>query len=490
MGSRPSKRYEEPAEVQVAEPAPTTDAASSDLRKTREEMLRERASARPAPAKPGSMMARATMRIQSATVMYGRLSVRSTGRMSSTRRVKSMIVRSKDMVKYEDAFEDTGGIILGEGRQVVVTQAIRKADRTVVAVRALSSKETSVDELHRQLAVYETVSKAAVHPNIVKIVGLSFNDEDDELHVMFKIYKGGELLDAIVSRDQPWVEADARELLRKLFEALRFVHDQGIVHRQVRAENILLSAEGDLSKIALGGWSLATTAAERAVTDGRRRLRVSDEATDIQYLAPEVLEDSAGDGDGSYGAAQDVWALGVLYHILLAGKPPVDAASLDEAAFEAACRSYALDRAASWASVASPEGLDFLESLLSPDPRLRPSAEDCLAHPYMGVAISRATVLNPDNLRAFANRRKKKLKRAKTKLKFVVRLIIQANRARRHRQEQNALAGIDVEAGAPETAAADAAAAADAPAVVSPPPRSPSASHEEADIEETVVLPC
>ena len=257
MGSRPSKKYEAPAAA-AAVPADAKENSApaspqADIRKTREQQLRERASA--APAKPGSLMARATMRIQNATVMYGRLSVRQSGRMSSTRRVKSMIVRSKDMVKYEDAFEDTGGIILGEGRQVVVTQAIRRDDRTVVAVRALSSKQVALDELHRQLAVYETVSKSCVHANIVRIMGLSFNDEDEALHVMFKIYKGGELLDAIVSRDKPWVEADARDLLRKLLEALKFAHDQGIVHRQVRAENVFLSSEDDLTKPALGGRS-------------------------------------------------------------------------------------------------------------------------------------------------------------------------------------------------------------------------------------------
>jgi serine/threonine protein kinase len=227
------------------------------------------------------------------------------------------------------------------------------------------------------------------------------------------------------------------------------------------------------------GWSLATTKSERAVTEGRRKVCLIDESSDLQYLAPEVLDDHDGEGDGSYGAAQDVWALGVLYHILLAGGPPVDAQDKDDEALRDACLAYAVDRTAPWATAVSAEGLAFLEALLAAEPNARPTAAQCLGHPYMRVAISRATVLNAD-LAQFAGRRKKKLKRAKTKLKFVVRLIIQANRARKHRQEQNAAAA--------EAAAVPAAAVAPEPAAPPPSVSTPVTACDVADVEETVVL--
>ena len=114
-------------------------------------------------------------------------------------------------MRYEDAFEDAGGIILGEGRQVVVRQAIRREDRAVVAVRRLTTRDVSLAELHRQLSIFELVSRQCVHRNIVKIEGLSFSDDDESLHVMFKIYRGGELLDAIVivPQSEKWLSQPA-----------------------------------------------------------------------------------------------------------------------------------------------------------------------------------------------------------------------------------------------------------------------------------------
>ena len=105
------------------------------------------------------------------------------------KRLRSLVVSSRSLVRYEDAFEDAGGIILGEGRQVVVRQAIRREDRAVVAVRRLTTRDVSLAELHRQLSIFELVSKQCVHRNIVKIEGLSFSDDDESLHVMFKIYR-------------------------------------------------------------------------------------------------------------------------------------------------------------------------------------------------------------------------------------------------------------------------------------------------------------
>ncbi|KAH8055737.1 S-adenosylmethionine-dependent tRNA (m5U54) methyltransferase [Aureococcus anophagefferens] len=373
---------------------------------------------------------------------------------ASVKRLRSLVVSSRSLVRYEDAFEDAGGIILGEGRQVVVRQAIRREDRAVVAVRRLTTRDVSLAELHRQLSIFELVSKQCVHRNIVKIEGLSFSDDDESLHVMFKIYRGGELLDAIVRSDAPWSEEDARGLAKRLLEALRCCHASGIAHRQVRAENVLLKAENDFAGIALGGWSLATTTdapADEASVD------VVGASLDLQYTAPEVLA-ARGDGGapppGAFATGQGVWALGVLLHVLLAGHPPLDQERLDEDAMRAAIPAYVFDDGAPW------------------------TANDA----YMRSAVPRATVLDTADLAKFAERRKKKFKRAKTKLKFVVSMIIQANRAKK--LTQAIMEGVkkeEAEAAGDAAPAADAAPTTDAAAPIAD-------AAPDDDVEDTLIL--
>ncbi|KAH8074876.1 S-adenosylmethionine-dependent tRNA (m5U54) methyltransferase [Aureococcus anophagefferens] len=325
-----------------------------------------------------------------------------------------------------------------------------------------AAADVSLAELHRQLSIFELVSKQCVHRNIVKIEGLSFSDDDESLHVMFKIYRGGELLDAIVRSDAPWSEEDARGLAKRLLEALRCCHASGIAHRQVRAENVLLKAENDFAGIALGGWSLATTTdapADEASVD------VVGASLDLQYTAPEVLA-ARGDGGapppGAFATGQDAWALGVLLHAL-AGHPPLDQERLDEDAMRAAIPAYVFDDGAPWTANVSAGGLAFLKRMLVVDPERRPGAGELLQDAYMRSAVPRATVLDTADLAKFAERRKKKFKRAKTKLKFVVSMIIQANRAKK--LTQAIMEGVKKEEA---EAAGDAAPAADAAPTTAP----------------------
>ncbi|KAH8080431.1 S-adenosylmethionine-dependent tRNA (m5U54) methyltransferase [Aureococcus anophagefferens] len=423
MGSTPSKKYAEPDRALAASPpsqlernpsasAPDGGGASPD----------KGGVSRPGRGSGRGMRATITQMRAAPTQLYGRLSTLRKDR-SSVKRLRSLVVSSRSLVRYEDAFEDAGGIILGEGRQVVVRQAIRREDRAVVAVRRLTTRDVSLAELHRQLSIFELVSKQCVHRNIVKIEGLSFSDDDESLHVMFKIYRGGELLDAIVRSDAPWSEEDARGLAKRLLEALRCCHASGIAHRQVRAENVLLKAENDFAGIALGGWSLARprTPADEASVD------VVGASLDLQYTAPEVLA-ACGDGGapppGAFATAQGVWALGVLLRA-----------------------SRATRR---WTRSASTR-----------TPCARPSRP------------TSSTTARPGP-RTF--------KRAKTKLKFVVSMIIQANRAKK--LTQAIMEGVKKEEA---EAAGDAAPAADAaPTTGAAAPIADAAPDD--DVEDTLIL--
>ena len=125
---------------------------------------------------------------------------------------------------------------------------------------------------------------------------------------------GGELFDKIV-QEQRFTEEQARFYFRQLCEGVKYCHDQGICHRDLKPENLLVDDHGNL-KISDFGLSAMYTGGTDA--GGRAELLHTTCGTP-NYVAPEVLNDKGYDG-----FAADMWSMGVILYVLLAGYLPFD----------------------------------------------------------------------------------------------------------------------------------------------------------------------
>lgn len=145
---------------------------------------------------------------------------------------------------------------------------------------------------------------ALVHPHIITVHAIG--EAEGVPFLEMEYVRGGTLLGR-----GTLAPAEATAFLAQVASALAAAHDAGIVHRDVKASNVLVTPEG-VAK--LSDFGLA------------RRLR--DAAGDLcgtpEYMAPELFAGAPAD------ARTDVYALGVLYHVLLAGAPPFRAATLQE----------------------------------------------------------------------------------------------------------------------------------------------------------------
>ncbi|HTY58533.1 MAG TPA: serine/threonine-protein kinase, partial [Bacteroidota bacterium] len=158
------------------------------------------------------------------------------------------------------------------------------------------------ERFQRELEVMRTLN----HPAIQK--GLGSGRFNNTPYLVTELV-GGESMRELVKRDAPLDPAAAVSLARKIADGLAHCHDHDIIHRDVKPENILISADGQPVILDFG---LALTKGSHRVTYAN----LSSTAGTPDYMAPEQIEGHRGD------KRTDLYALGVILFELLTGSPP------------------------------------------------------------------------------------------------------------------------------------------------------------------------
>jgi serine/threonine protein kinase len=202
-------------------------------------------------------------------------------------------------------------------------------------------------------------------------------EDMNTLYFVMELARGGDLFERVVGRGA-LAEEDAREVMRGLIAALSEIHAAGFVHRDVKLENILLLDEviaADRVRLADFEFTCAIPAAGPVGSE--------------MYAAPEVLK-----GEG-YGAAVDVWALGLAAYAMLGAEapPPVANEGLEALRFDSAV----------WENV-SPIAKDLIRGMLQPLPEARLTLDTVAGHPWLCGAHTEATASRPRPVVKFSQR--------------------------------------------------------------------------------------
>lgn len=170
--------------------------------------------------------------------------------------------------------------------------------------------------------------------------------------------------------------------------ALNYLHSRKIVHRDIKLENVLMQTkEQDNLAIKITDFGFAR------FFDPAKGL--SDVLGSPLYMAPEILLKK------SYGTSVDIWAAGVLLHILMVGEPPYIADTKKEI-FEmikkqdVPFKKYLFDKV-------SPVCTEFVMSMLVKDPLKRPTAAELLKHKWFEVATKQSLDKSSDLIEIVAN---------------------------------------------------------------------------------------
>lgn len=250
------------------------------------------------------------------------------------------------------------GKLLGKGAFGKVNLGIHKLTGKMVAIKSIS-KEFLTDSSSKKKVMQEfSILKQIRHPSIIQL----YETFESSKHILFviELCGGGDLLNYVRKR-RKLKENVAKYVLKQLIDGLHYCHSKGILHRDIKLDNILLNGEGDI-KICDFGVSKQVKSGER----------MTEQCGTPAYIAPEILRDK-----GYEGFNVDIWSAGVVLFAMLYGTVPFKANNMHELHKLIIKGKYTLKEDI------SEEARDLLKKLLEPDPRLRISIPNIYKHPWM-----------------------------------------------------------------------------------------------------------
>jgi len=202
---------------------------------------------------------------------------------------------------------------LGEGTFGAVFSAINRKTSDKVALKKIPKKFTDSSSFLNEVNALLHVRTNGGHPYICS---LKENFEDEKYYYMvLDLVSGGEMFEHLIKMGA-YSEADASRLVKEVAAALTFMHGIGIVHGDLKPENLMLStARSEDSTIKIVDFGCAQISEESGFIISK-----SSAGNTPAYCPPEVLENP----DGPITPAMDVWGLGIILYIMLTGLHPFD----------------------------------------------------------------------------------------------------------------------------------------------------------------------
>ncbi|XP_046822290.1 neither inactivation nor afterpotential protein C isoform X2 [Vespa crabro] len=225
---------------------------------------------------------------------------------------------------------------------------------------------------------YRVLRDFAGHPNLPDFYGIyrrrsGKKTEYDKIWLVMELCEGGSVMDLVrglIASNKKMREKHIAYILKEVIKALIHLHENNVIHRDVRGSNVLLTKEGEVRLIDFG--------LSRMIKGelGRRNSCIGSP----NWMAPEVVTSKTGGSDSGYGSRVDVWAIGIMAIELADGRPPFQDMHPTRALFQIVRNPPpTLYRQSNW----SQNFNDFISECLEKNPDNRPFMAEIIEHPFL-----------------------------------------------------------------------------------------------------------
>ncbi|KAL1764705.1 sperm motility kinase W [Sigmodon hispidus] len=245
-------------------------------------------------------------------------------------------------------------ITIGQGAFGTVKLAYHRLTNTLVAIKVLENNEKQLRYILSEIAILERVH----HPNIIRLFQIVTTSA--YFNIITEYAPGGDLFQLIMEKGK-LQEQEAQKIFGQMVSAIKYCHNLDIVHRDIKPQNILLDAEGDVKLIDFG---LAKRCRSGTIFKGRCGTK--------SYNAPELVL-----GEFYNGKKADVWSLGVVLYFITIGHHPFKRSSTKETDERIITGTYEVP------SHISGQLENLIHQMMTVAPERRPSIDDLQELPWV-----------------------------------------------------------------------------------------------------------
>jgi len=246
------------------------------------------------------------------------------------------------------------GKFLGKGGFARCYELTEMGNKEIFAGKIVSkqllTKQHQKEKMTQEIAIHRAVH----HQHIVEFY--SFFEDDQNVYIILELCRRRSLME-MHKRRKAITEPETRYFMRQIVLACQYLHNNKIIHRDLKLGNLFLNDDMELK---IGDFGLAT----KVDFEGERKKTLCGTPN---YIAPEVLNKKG------HSYEVDVWSLGCILYTLLIGKPPFETSCLKDTYAKIKKNEYTIPP-----NKISVQAKNLINHLLQADPNQRPTMEQIL----------------------------------------------------------------------------------------------------------------
>lgn len=226
--------------------------------------------------------------------------------------------------------------------------------------------EVGIGALHKEVETMKDLD----HVNIVQYLGY---EQKDNIYSMFLEYVGGGSISLCMKSIGSFEEELIRFITQQVLLGLEYLHSNGILHRDLKADNLLIEIDGTCK---ISDFGISKKSKDIYVNNSEMSMQGT-----IFWMAPEVIDSIVEDKKQGYSAKIDIWSLGCVVLEMFAGKRPWSNEAVVSAIYKIG--KTKLSPPIPQDIEMTDESRDFINKCFTINPEERPTAEDLLNHPFV-----------------------------------------------------------------------------------------------------------